>query len=242
MRRVALAPVVVAAAVVGGVIAASGNGDRSVTKPEAIAFGRAVNLRPSDLPGSARFVGEAGSPAEGAELQQPLRCGKSHARPVAAEASLLENRYGDSIGEVVGSTVFVMPSETLARAELAALRSRSGRSCLAGDFRSHFGTRGPDRPVYAISITSAPVTHILGQEAVALHLLAQLQRPTRVGPHQRRRRSESPAQVVYWVEAIFRVGAADIAFYTLSEQRRFPMATEEHLLTLLQERAEAHKL
>lgn len=239
--RSALVSFAVAAAVIGGVVVVSANGGQSITKGEAIAFGRAVNLGPSDLPGSSQFVGEGGSRAEGAKIERPLRCGGSHVRPVAGEASLLENRYRDSIGEVVGSTVSVMPSEKAARAVLATLGSRTGRSCLTSDFRSHFGTRGPDRPIYEISITSAPVTHILGRDAVALHLLAQLQRPPRVESH-RGQPPESPAKLVYWVEAVFRVGAADIAFYTLSEQRRFPQDTENRLLTLLHERAETHKL
>jgi hypothetical protein len=51
-----------------------------------------------------------------------------------------------------------------------------------------------------------------------------------------------PAKLVYSVDAIFRVGAADIVFYTLSEHRRFPLATEDRLLKLLHDRAQAHKL
>jgi hypothetical protein len=246
VRLVALVSVVVMAAVVGGVISASGDEGKPITVAEAVAFIGAVNLQPRDLPGGAPFVSEPGSPPEGPEIQQLLHCGhpgKPRGRTVAAERSVLADRYGDWIGEVVGSFVIVMPSEALAKAEIATLRSRSGRSCRARDLRSSgLGSGGPGSPVYAISITSVPVARVLGREAVLLHLLARLQSAPRVRPHRGRRPSAPPAKLVYSVEAIFRVGAADIAFYTLSERRRFPVATERRLLTLLDDRAKAHKL
>jgi len=246
VRWVALALVTVVAAVVGGVISASGDGGKSITAPEAVAFIRAVQLQPSDLPGSAPFVGEAGSPPEGAEIQDLLHCGhrgKPRGRAVAAERSALADRYGDWIGEVVGSAVIVMPNEALAKAEIATLRSRSGHVCMAHDLRSSgLGSGDPDSPVYEISITFLPVAHALGQEAVVLHLLARLQSSPRARPHRGRRPPAPPAKLFYSVEAIFAVGAADIAFYTLSEHRRFPVATESRLLTLLYDRATAHKL
>ena len=257
VRRLALGlvglVVVVASAAVGEIFA-SGDPGKPITVAQALPFVRAVNLQPSDFPGSGPFVGEAGSPpeeagspSEGAELQGLLHCGhrgKSRSRTVAAERSALEDRYGDRIGEVVGSAVIVMPSDALAKAEIATLRSPGGRACMAHDLRSSgLGSGGPHGPVYAISITSAPVAHMLGQEAVVLRLLARLRRSPRIRPHRGGRRPSEPrAKLVYSVEAIFRVGAADIAFYTLSEHRRFPLATESRLLTLLYDRARAREL
>ncbi|HTB50486.1 MAG TPA: hypothetical protein VK701_05865 [Solirubrobacteraceae bacterium] len=250
MRRLALGLVglvVVVASVAVGEIFASGDPGKPITVAQALPFIRAVNLQPSDLPGSGPFVGEAGSPPEGAELQGLLHCGhrgKPRSRAVAAERSVLEDRSGDWIGELVGSIVIVMPSDALAKAEIATLQSPSGRACMAHDLRSSaLGSGGPDGPVYAISLTSAPVAHMLGQEAVVLRLLARLQRLPLVRPHRGGHRlSEPPAKLVYSVEAIFRVGAADIAFYTLGEHRRFPVATESRLLTLLYDRARAREL
>lgn len=238
--RVALALFVVVAAVVGGVIAASGDAGSAITVAQAAAFIRAVELQPSDLPGSAPYVGEPGSPPEAGEFQRLLRCGH-RGRPrgvtVAAERSVLADRYRDGIGEVVASVVIVMSSEALAKAEIATLRSPGGRTCMAHDLLSG----GPDNPAYATSITYAPVAHLLGPEAVVLHRLARLRRSPQAGL-RRRHGLPPPAKLVYSVEAIFGVGAADIVFYTLSEHRLFPVATEDRLLRVLRDRAHAHAL
>ncbi|MFI4992094.1 MAG: hypothetical protein ACHQCH_00565 [Solirubrobacterales bacterium] len=234
--------------IAGGVtiaVAGSGNASASITAAQAAAFIRAVELQPGDFPASAPYVGEPGSPPEAAEFQRLLHCGH-RGRPrgvtVGAERSLLADRYRDWIGEVVASVVIVMPSEALAKAEIATLRSPSGRTCMAHDLRSSgLGTGGPDSPVYATSITYVPVAHLLGPEAVMLHWLARLRRSPRVGL-RRGRGFPPPAKLVYSVEALFRVGAADIVFYTLSEHRLFPAATEDRLLALLHTRAEEHKL
>jgi hypothetical protein len=238
--------VVVVASVAVGVVSASGDGDKSVTPAEAAAFIGAVVLKPSDLPGSGPFVGEPGSPPEGAELQRLLHCGhrgKPRGRTVGAGRSVLADSYRKLIGEAVASAVIVMPSEALAKAEIATLRTTSGTACMARDLRSSgIGSEGPGNPVYRVSVKSVPVAHLLGEEAVVLHLLARLRRSPPITPHRGPRLAPPPAKLVYSVEAIFRVGAADIAFYTLSEQRRFPVATESRLLTLLHDRARAHAL
>ena len=202
-------------------------------------------LKPSDLPGSGPYLGEPGSPPEGAEFQRLLHCGhrgKPRALAVGAGRSALADRYRTWIGELVASVVIVMPSEALAKAEIAALRTTRGRACMARDLRSSgLGSGGPESPVYRVSVTSVPVAHLLGEEAVVLHLLAKLRRSPGIRPDRGPRHSAPPAKLFYSVEAIFRVGAADIAFYTLSEQRRFPVATESRLLTLLHDRARARE-
>jgi hypothetical protein len=232
----ALGLVVVIAAVAVGVISASGDGGKPITPAEGVAFIGAVELQPGDLPGSA--------PYEGAEFQRLLHCGhrgKPRGRTVAAGRSLLADRYRDWIGEVVGSVVIVMSSEALAKAETAALWSRGGRDCMARDVRSSaLGSGGPSAPVYATSLTSVPFARVLGHDAVVLHLLARLQRSGQV--RRGLRPPERPAKLVYSVAAIFRVGAANIVFYTLSDHRRFPIAIERRLLALLYARANAHRL
>ena len=238
--------VVVIAAVVVVVMSASGDGGKPIAAAEAVAFIRAVELQPNDLPHGVPYAGEPGSPPEGAEFQHLLHCGhrgKPRGRTVAAERSVLADRYRDWIGEVVGSVVIVMPTEVLAKAEIAALRSRSGRGCMARDLRvSVLGSGGPAAPIYAISLTSDPFARVLGHDAVVLHLLARFQRSGRVRSHRRRGAAEQSAKLLYSGEAIFRVGAADIVFYTVSEHRQFPLSIERHLLTLLYDRANAHKL
>jgi hypothetical protein len=244
MRRIAVASVVLlalaASSVIVGLTIAGGAGT-AITKPEADAFIRAVNLQAGDLPGFAPFLGEAGSPPDATEIQKSaLRCGhrgSPRGRAIDGAASLLVDRSE----EAVGSAVVVMPSEALAKAEIATLTSRSGRRCLSHALRlSGPGGSG----LYAIKITLVPVSNTLGQEAVDLHLLATPQRPRlphrRLGKH---RFFRPPAKLVYAIGAIFRVGAADIVFYALSTRRQFPdAATERRLLSLLYSRANTHKL
>jgi hypothetical protein len=233
---------VIALAAHGAVVAPAAPDGGSITKPQATALIHEVNLQPGDLRGSAPFVGEAGTPATGAGLQRGFRCGhrgKARGRAVAGEASaLLIARYNES----VASVVVVMPSDALAAAEVAALPSRAGRSCLARALRE--GTVGSRaKGLYAAKVTFVPVARLLGPGAVALHVLATLRDPRderyRLGPGGK---VLHRPKLLYSFEAIFRVGAADIIFAVLSERRRFPVANENHLLSLLYSRAQAHKL
>jgi hypothetical protein len=120
-------------------------------------------------------------------------------------------------------------------AEIATLSSRGGLTCVAHGLRlSALGSGGRSAPAYAVKVTRIPVANTLGREAVDLHIAARLQRSRRRGP--------PPAKRVYSIEAIFRVGVADILFYTLSQRQRFPASTEARLLSLLRVRAQAHVL
>jgi hypothetical protein len=247
LRLTALALVPVALMACGVAIAlAQSSGSAPIDEEAALAFIRAVNLQAGDLPRFAPFGGEAGSPPEAAEIQKSaLRCGhrgSPRGRAIDGAASLLVDRSQ----EAVGSAVVVMPSEALAKAEIATLASRSGRRCLSHALRlSGPGGSG----LYAIKITLVPVSNTLGQEAVDVHLLSTLQR-SRVRRAARLRRRfgkhrvfPSPAKLVYSIGTIFRVGAADIVLYSLSTRRRFPgAATERRVLSLLYHRAEAQKL
>jgi hypothetical protein len=236
--------ILVSAAVAAVAISASGNGGKPIAAAEAVAFIRAVELQPNDLPRGFPYEGEPGSPPESAEFQHLLHCGhrgKPRGWTVAAERSVLADRYRDWIGELVASVVIVMPTEVLANAEIAALRSRSGRDCMERDLRvSALGSGGPAAPIYAVSLTSDPFARVLGHNAVVLRLLARFQRSRHIRSHHGA--TEPRPKLLYSVEAIFRVGAADIVFYVLSEHRQFPQSIERHLLTLLYDRANAHKL
>jgi hypothetical protein len=97
--------------------------------------------------------------------------------------------------------------------------------------------------VYAVKITDVPVSSLLGSEAVDVHLLATLKRARSRKPRHTHLRLPRRAKLVYSIGAIFRVGAADIVFFSESPRRRFPTAAiESHLLSLLYSRAEEHKL
>ena len=241
-RLLTLAVVALAAAGVAVALAGS-SGSAPINKPGARAFIRAVTLQAGDVPGFAPFGGEAGSPPGVTEKQEgALRCGhqgKPRGRAIDADGSLLADRSEEG----VGSVVVVMPSEALAKAEIATLAARSGRRCLAHGLRDSGVVSGPRSRLYAIKITFVPVSKTLGREAVDVHLLATL-RTSRLRRHRLGKRSvPPPAKIVYSIGAIFRVGAADIVFFSISTRRQFPDATtERRLLGLLYNRANAHKL
>jgi hypothetical protein len=213
------------------VIALAGaGGTTQVTRSEAVAFARAVNLRTSDLPGSTPLRGEFGPPLPAAVVQRrDLQCGRRSRTPSPAVASEGSGFFDPHMG-LVGSIIFVMPSEALAEAEVVALPSRSGRACLAHFVRREFaGVEGAlEGATYATKVTFVPVAKLLGRGAIAVHVLAKL--------------LPRKAKFAYVAEVIFRVGAADILFAARSEGRRFPVATERRLLSLLYRRAKAHKL
>jgi hypothetical protein len=244
VRRVILLtlPVVVAA---GGVIAtAPASGGSPITRTDALAFIRAVNLQPSDLPGSFPFQGEPGTPPDTAETQHgALRCrGKARGVAVAAggEPLVIPYFHGSKLAgeELYASLVIVMPSDALANAEIAALRSRGGRRCVAHDL-----SKEPGPPSYAVAIRFVPVARLLGREALFLRVVERLRksRPPSSRPPPLRH-LPPPPRLIYKAEAVFRVGAAVILFLTESERRQLPAASEIRLLSLLHSRAMAHRL
>jgi hypothetical protein len=145
VRRVAAVSLTILAIAAAGITAALAS-DTSVppiSRATAVAFIRAVTLQPGDLAGFEPFYGEAGSPPGAAEKQRKaLQCGHRgppSGRAVAVDGSLL----ADDNEEAAGSLVIVMPTETQAKAEIATLRERSGRACIARGLRLGTGYKSP---------------------------------------------------------------------------------------------------
>jgi hypothetical protein len=197
-----------------------------ITKAEAVAFGRSVNLTPSDLPGAKKAEYRSDEPTEHDSLSKIVRC----ARPgMATHRSIGEV---DSIlfdtSEVVGSLVRVMPTAAMAAADLAAFGSRRGHACFARAAQLQVANEPPPPPdpFRAVFI---PLVKLLGAGAIGVHTLSRPFAPSSsAGSH---------ADVV-----LFRVGPAEVTFLTVSAHRQFPSATEGRLLAMLHSRAEAHKL
>lgn len=138
----------------------------ALTKAEAVAFAKAVNLRPSDLPGYKPSA-ESGheSAAEKEEGRAFLSCvgkaAKSHALYEAGSPTF--GREANTAVESVRSEVEVATSPAAAAAQLTAARSPKVRDCLAGlvtrAFKSAVSSGGAIGPVSVVSLTpSAPAT------------------------------------------------------------------------------------
>jgi hypothetical protein len=213
--------------------AESGRARAPVTEAEADAFAQAVNLQPSDLPG-AKTLPQTGGAMTTSHVDD-LSCGhRAYSHHVGGGASLLTDGYG-----FVASAVLVTPSDALARAEMAALLSRTGRICLArklGEIETVEAETTTSS--HTVKATFVPVAKLLGPEAVALHVLAEPPPLNGLEPNLRR----GPKEPLLHVDAVFfRVGPAEILFLAFGS-RRFPPATEGRLLALLHTRAEARKL
>lgn len=205
----------------------------AVTKQKAEAFARAVDLRAGDLPGSKALEGAAFAP--GAVQFKALSCARPRAgalRPVAGRESWLVH------GGLIGSVVLVAPRRHQVEADLAALRSRRGRSCLSRALGSAmtFERHGRLESSHTVRTTFTPVAEILGPESTALHVVAKLPPVEGETPALQRKGFYFHAEA-----AFFGAGAAEVAFFAVGEAR-LPSATEARLLTLLHERAEKSPL
>lgn len=109
---------------------------RSMTKAQAVAFARAVNLRLSDVPGFrvSSSEKESTSATEKRLEHEMLRCvgAQSIAHKPLAEIKSKEFERETSGGhESVNSEIEVAPSAKVAAAELAAIRSSRAQTCLS---------------------------------------------------------------------------------------------------------------
>jgi hypothetical protein len=221
--------------------AASAGSSEPITKAQAVAFARAVNLQASDLRGAKAFT--QGNSAEAISHVEGFSCGhKVSSPPLGGGASeLTDNRYG-----FVGSVVVLTPTEALAKAKLAALSSQRGRACLARTLGESETVEAEKKVTsFAVKVTFVPVTKLLGPGAIALHVVAKLPVYGELAesvPRALKRKLPKPKATFINVDAtFFRVGPAEILLLTFGP-RQFPLATEHRLLSLLHSRAEAHKL
>ena len=232
--------VVIAAGGVTIALARSGSSSTPITKAQAVAYAKAVNLRASDLPGATSVKGAIFGPD--AVQYEALKCGlqgRPGIVPAGGGESWLSNRraLADSVVAGVGSLVVVAPSNYYAEVEIAGLESRGGRTCLARalgralEFERHHKTESS----HTVKVTVITIGKYVVGVHLDIHVLAKLPPIEGVKPEV------TEARYINVDAAFFRVGPADIAFFALGSSR-FPPATEIQLLTLLHSRAEAHKL
>jgi hypothetical protein len=235
VRRIVVISVVVLALLACGVVialAASGGQGRPISKAQAVAFAKAVNLRVSDLPGAKRQELPSHERAQDEREAQKswartVRCARHELavhRPVNVGVS--EPFLGDG-PRLVSSEVRVMPSESVAASELEAFASKRGHVCFArADQVTVTSENEPPENPEPLKTTFLELGGSLGVGAIGVQTLSSTTRSTLAG---------------YSDAVLFRVGPAVIVFSAVG-RRPFPAATERRLLSLLHSRAEAHKL
>jgi hypothetical protein len=203
-------------------------------KQQALAFARAVNLRPGDLPGyqAAPRESEGSSAAEkraSHELQQCL--GASAEQHPVVELSSLRFERKASIAQVsVSSSVTVERSTAIAGKELEAIHSPHTRSCFTTYFKGLFSS-----PTYK-GATIGPVKLESGTPPAA---------GTSGSFGWRLRTSLTVRSVPIPIELDilgFVEGRSEVALTSFGLAVPFPAATEQQLFLLLLSRARAHHL
>ena len=233
VRRIVAISVVVLALFACGVVvalAASGGESTPLSKTQAVAFARAVNLRASDLPGAKTEEVPSYERAQNEREAQvswakTIRCARHDLavrRPIdvgAPVSLLLAGRY-------VGDGVRVMPSETVAASEVGAFASKRGHLCFARAAQvSVTSANEPPENPEPLKTTFLQLGRSLGVGAIGVQTVS----------------SATGSRALYSDAVLFRVGSAEIEFFAFGKQP-FPAATERRLLSLLYRRAEAHKL
>jgi hypothetical protein len=232
---VAVAPAAAATATHPAVAAgASPSAARALTKAQAKAFARAVNLTAADVPGFkvSSEHHEQETPAEKRLEGELTRCAGGAARNLqVAEVSSKEFEREDKNGvQSVQSGVTVEPTAALAVKELAEARSQRGRNCFSHYLSLLFkGKKFSGASIGPISISagspSAPGTS--GSFGWRISTTITVNR----------------VAVPFYMDILgFVYGPTEVSLFSFGLPEPFPAATEQHLFSLLLQRAKANSI
>ncbi len=202
----------------------------SRTKPQALAFARAVNLTASDLPGFSGSSPQRSETARERELEhQMLRCaGSLRSGSSLAEASSKDFELRRGIVAVsVSSEVSVAQTPALAATGLAAIRSAHVRACFSRYLGlllkgQHYGeaTVGP----VSIESGTPPAPGTTG--GFGWRVTASL--------------TTHRIRIPFYMDILgFVYGPARVTLFSSGALRPFPAAAEQRLFSLLLQRAKA---
>jgi hypothetical protein len=186
----------------------------AVTQGSALAFAHTVNLRAGDEPEMKALGAERPAPSLQASNVAFARC----AGLISAGSVLINIRsmwlstHGDRELRLLRSRVTVLPSEALARRNLAAFSSPRGLRC----------ARRPGTSISKLSIALPGGVHATGERVIA---------PTEGPPHE----------LGYHDIVGFVYGPAEIVLTAAGYSHPVATQTEQHLLgTMYRRAAEAH--
>jgi hypothetical protein len=210
--------------------APSESGEQGSSKAQA--FARAVNLRPSDVPGfhSKAKESKQKTPAEkrlGEELQRCVGT-KSEKRPLLEESSLSFQRGASIAQQSVSSSVTVARTKAIAGEELKAINSTHARSCLVKYLTGLFAESSSS----GVKIGPVKVAHGTPPAAGTAGSFG-LRVSTSIVVRS--------VQVPFYLDLLgFVEGSSEVMLQTSGIPEPFPAAAEQQLYTLLLERAKAH--
>jgi hypothetical protein len=218
-----------------GVTHAAGATDEPPTKRQALAFARAVNLTPADVPGfraSSMHEHERETPAEKRLEGELMHCtGAPSSKDQLAQVSSKEfGRGGKGLVQSVYSGVSVEQTPSLAAKELAAVRSARGRECLSRYVDLLFKSKQ-----YRGARVS-PVSIASGSPSA----------PGTTGSFAWRIKSAITfrgIRIPFSMDFVgFVYGPAEVMLFSFGIPEPLPAAMEERLFALLVDRAKAHHI
>jgi hypothetical protein len=205
---------------------------RRVTRAQALAFARAVNLTAADVPEAraSRKKERGEGPRERREMK---RCEPPHSgRPLAEVDSPKLTRGEQLETEEIRSYVGVAASGRTAHQALALFTSRAVRACIARALSRAFATRnvrGARWGRVSVLPLSAPAPGADAAVGVRISVALSIE--------------YNEVSVPLYVDVVgFALGPADVAMSAMSITQPLPAATEQELLALLLARARAHRL
>lgn len=202
-----------------------------ISRAQAAAYARTVNLTTVDVPGSAIVRGEREATVTSGETREQ-RCSGAVSpklRVADVKSDVLRVRAGEASGRVK-SDVQVLPDAALAAKDFDAQTSARGRRCLQAKLQQVVAaSRSPNVSATGASISTLP-RPLPGANSFAARLRLGLQAAT-------------GRKVDAFIDVLaFQTGPAEVTLTALTLGRPPSAATESKLLATLYERARKHPL
>jgi hypothetical protein len=124
-----------------------------MTKSQAKALARSINLKPSDMPGYEASPPDKQTAADRADDAQLARCAGTAGRSkeIAAVSSDTFVKEDDPAFQIVGSSVRVVRSASVVRKDLKAWRTQRARNCLRAQILE---AASADAPITGVDATT----------------------------------------------------------------------------------------
>jgi hypothetical protein len=203
---------------------------KPLTRSQAIAFARAVNLTAADVPGFTATRREHKTAAEKGGERELVRCaGALNADEKLLEISSTKFKRGHEIPVVdVSSEVSVARTPALAEKELAAIRGPRARACVSRYLDRLFKgkeLRGASISPVSISSGTPPAPGATGSFAWRIEV----------------RFTVHSIQIPLYFDILgFVYGPAQVSLFSTGFATPLPAATQQRLFSLLLQRAKAH--
>jgi hypothetical protein len=201
----------------------------AVSRAKAAALAREVTLRPADVPGSSVGVQESETSEPSPAEVESSRCdgGVSPKLWIASSTSAAFDTGGRARTQ---SSVKVLPNSVLAARNFAAVDSARGRVCLGRALVQAFAGASPGARYGPAMIEVLPGLLPSGQKSFHVRITTQVENT-----------HNAKIRLPVYIDVLgFSAGAAEITLTASSVGQPVSNATERHLLSVLQDRAEGH--